>query len=232
MQPLELFNNNSQRDQAVNISDQDFRHAGQTDEITIFQAEYLLKTPEISCLHCLLADQLVGEEDETPWLSAPVMAAYVSLAERDDGVPVRVDDVICLLENRGRLYVVRMLLRQPTLEPWNEDADLTVTIYRAESRDGIHQSFYDQVANEAHDAIAGCLYWHGQMDIEDEAIRENHQIAVEALQSVVRDLIDEFNKQMPEGLVANLEQSGVFEEDAEENTEDETKDGEGIPIIH
>ena len=232
MQPLELFNNNSQRDQAVKISDQDFRHAGQTDEITIFQAEYLLKTPEISCLHCLLADQLVGEEDETPWLSAPVMAAYVSLAERDDGVPVRVDDVICLLENRGRLYVVRMLLRQPTLEPWNEDADLTVTIYRAESRDGIHQSFYDQVANEAHDAIAGCLYWHGQMDIEDEAIRENHQIAVEALQSVVRDLIDEFNKQMPEGLVANLEQSGVFEEDAEENTEDETKDGEGIPIIH
>ena len=33
MQPLELFNNNSQRDQAVKISDQDFRHAGQTDEM-------------------------------------------------------------------------------------------------------------------------------------------------------------------------------------------------------
>ena len=125
-----------------------------------------------------------------------------------------------------------MLLRQPTLDPWNEDADLTVTIYRAETKDGVHQSFYDQVANEAHDAMAGCLYWHGQMDIEDEAIRENHQIAVEALQSVVRDLIDEFNKQMPEGLVANLEQSGVFEDDSEESSDDNSREGDIIPVIH
>jgi hypothetical protein len=184
----------------------------------------------------LLADQLVGEDDETPWLSAPVMAAYVSLAEREDGVPVRMDDAICIMEHRSRLYLVRMILRQATLEPWIEDADLTITVYRAESRDGVHQGFYDQVANEAHDAMAACLYWHGQMDIEDDAIRENHQIAVEALQTVVRDLIDEFNQQMPEGLVANLEQAGMFEDDFDEELEEgDDEDGEGngrSPIIH
>ena len=95
----------------------------------------------------------MGEDDETPWLSAPVMAAYVSLAEREDGVPVRMDDAICIMEHRSRLYLVRMILRQATLEPWIEDADLTITVYRAESRDGVHQGFYDQVANEAHDAM-------------------------------------------------------------------------------
>jgi uncharacterized protein YutE (UPF0331/DUF86 family) len=74
------------------------------------------------------------------------------------------------------------------------------------------------------------------MDIEDDAIRENHQIAVEALQTVVRDLIEEFNQQMPEGLVANLEQAGMFDEDYEdelEETEDDDGSSEsGTPIIH
>ena len=232
MQALELFDDAPHREHAVSLFDQDFRHAGQTDDLTIFQAEYSLKQPELECLHCLLADQLIGEDDETPWLSAPVMAAYVSLAEREDGVPVRMDDAICILENRSRLYRVRMILRQPTLPPWEQDADLTITIYRAESQDGVHQGFYDQVANEAHDAMAACLYWHGQMDIEDDAIRENHQIAVEALQTVVRDLIDEFNQQMPEGLVANLEQSGMFDDDFEESTDDEEDDDENGQTVH
>jgi len=164
------------------------------------------------------------------------MAAYVSLAEREDGVPVRLDDAICIMENRQRLYLVRMILRQATLEPWSEDADLSITIYRAESKDGVHQGFYDQVANEAHDAMAACLYWHGQMDIEDDAIRENNQIAVEALQTVVRDLIEEFNQQMPEGLVANLEQAGMFDEEFDDeidepDEEDDSADS-GSPIIH
>ena len=236
LQALELFDDAPHTEHAVTLFNQDFRHAGQTDDLTIFQAEYALKSPELECLHCLLADQLVGEDDETPWLSAPVMAAYVSLAEREDGVPVRMDDAICIMEHRSRLYLVRMILRQATLEPWIEDADLTITVYRAESRDGVHQGFYDQVANEAHDAMAACLYWHGQMDIEDDAIRENHQIAVEALQTVVRDLIDEFNQQMPEGLVANLEQAGMFEDDFDEELEEgDDEDGEGngrSPIIH
>ncbi len=236
LQALELFDDAPHTEHAVTLFNQDFRHAGQTDDLTIFQAEYALKSPELECLHCLLADQLVGEDDETPWLSAPVMAAYVSLAEREDGVPVRMDDAICIMEHRSRLYLVRMILRQATLEPWIEDADLTITVYRAESRDGVHQGFYDQVANEAHDAMAACLYWHGQMDIEDDAIRENHQIAVEALQTVVRDLIDEFNQQMPEGLVANLEQAGMFEDDFDEELEEgDDEDGESngrSPIIH
>ena len=240
MQALELFDDAPHTEHAVTLFNQDFRHAGQTEELTIFQAEYALKAPELECLHCLLADQLAGEDDETPWLSAPVMAAYVSLAEREDGVPIRLDDAICILENRQRLYLVRMILRQSPLEPWSEDADLSVTIYRAESQDGVHQGLYDQVANEAHDAMAACLYWHGQMDIEDDAIRENHQIAVEALQTVVRDLIEEFNQQMPEGLVANLEQAGIFDEGYEDQTGEtgetgETEDGSsdsGTPIIH
>ncbi len=235
LQALELFDDVPHTEHPVTLFNQDFRHAGQTDDLTIFQAEYALKSPDLECLHCLLADQLVGEADETPWLSAPVMAAYVSLAEREDGVPVRMDDAICILEHRSSLYLVRMILRQATLSPWDDDADLTITIYRAETRDGVHQGFYDQVANEAHDAMAACLYWHGQMDIEDDAIRENHQIAVEALQTVVRDLIDEFNQQMPEGLVANLEQAGMFEDDYEEEPEDaeEADDGSGRgPIIH
>jgi hypothetical protein len=218
LQALELFDDAPHIEHAVTLFNQDFRHAGQTDELTIYQAEYALKSPDLECLHCLLADQLVGEDDETPWLSAPVMAAYVSLAEREDGVPVRLDDAICILENRQKLYLV------------------SITIYRAESQDGVHQGFYDQVANEAHDAMAACLYWHGQMDIEDDAIRENHQIAVEALQTVVRDLIEEFNQQMPEGLVANLEQAGMFDEDYEEELEEsEDDDGSsesGTPIIH
>ena len=235
LQALELFDDASHAEHAVTLFNQDFRHAGQTDDLTIFQAEYQLTAPDLDCLHCLLADQLVGEDDETPWLSAPVMAAYVSLAEREDGVPVRMDDAICIMENRQRLYLVRMILRQPTLDPWSQDADLTMTIYRAESKDGVHQGFYDQVANEAHDAMAACLYWHGQMDIEDDAIRENHQIAVEALQTVVRDLIDEFNQQMPEGLVANLEQAGMFDDEFEEVSEDEDDDGSDsgqTPVIH
>ena len=237
MQTLELFDDVTHTEHAVTLFNQDFRHAGQTDDLTIFQAEYALKAPDLECLHCLLADQLVGEDDETPWLSAPVMAAYVSLVEREDGVPVRLDDALCILENRQRLYLVRIILRQPTLEPWSEDADLSITVYRAESQDGVHQGFYDQVANEAHDAMAACLYWHGQMDIEDDAIRENHQIAVEALQTVVRDLIDEFNQQMPEGLVANLEQAGMFDDDVEEELEETDDDNDnssdtGPPIIH
>lgn len=237
LQALELFNDATRVDHAVSLSNQDFRHSGQTDDLTIFQAEYALKSPELECLHCLLADQLAGGGDETPWLSAPVMAAYVSLAERDDGVPVRMDDAICILENKQRLYLVRMIMRQATLEPWSSDADLSITVYRAESRDGVHQIFYDQVANEAHDAMAACLYWHGQMDIEDDAIRENHQIAVEALQTVVRDLIEEFNSQMPEGLVANLEQAGMFEENIDEDNTDKSKKEDGPqegnpPVIH
>lgn len=236
LQALELFDDAPHTEHAVTLFNQDFRHAGQTDDLTIFQAEYALKSPELECLHCLLADQLVGEDDETPWLSAPVMAAYVSLAEREDGVPVRMDDAICIMEHRSRLYLVRMILRQATLDPWAEDADLTMTIYRAESKDGVHQGFYDQVANEAHDAMAACLYWHGQMDIEDDAIRENHQIAVEALQTVVRDLIEEFNQQMPEGLVANLEQAGMFEDDfddePEEGEDEDGGDSDRSPIIH
>lgn len=238
MQAFELFDDVPHSEHAVTLFNQDFRQAGQTDDLTIFQAEYALKAPDLECLHCLLADQLVGEDNETPWLSAPVMAAYVSLVEREDSVPVRLDDALCILENRQRLYLVRMILRQPTLEPWSEDADLSITVYRAESQDGVHQGFYDQVANEAHDAMAACLYWHGQMDIEDDAIRENHQIAVEALQTVVRDLIEEFNQQMPEGLVANLEKAGMFVDDLEEELE-ETEDDEndntsdpGPPIIH
>ncbi len=236
MQALEVFDDTPHTEHAVSLFNQDFRHAGQTDDLTIFQAEYVLKAPNLECLHCLLADQLAGEADETPWLSAPVMAAYVSLAERDDGVPVRLDDAICIFENRQKLYLVRMILRQSPLEPWSEDADLSITVYRAETQDGLHQGLYDQVANEAHDAMAACLYWHGQMDIEDDAIRENHQIAVEALQTVVRDLIEEFNQQMPEGLVANLEQVGLFDEDEEDQTEgpkDEDDSPEsGSPIIH
>ena len=238
MQAFELFDDVPHSEHAVTLFNQDFRQAGQTDDLTIFQAEYALKAPDLECLHCLLADQLVGEDNETPWLSAPVMAAYVSLVEREDSIPVRLDDALCILENRQRLYLVRMILRQPTLEPWSEDADLSITVFRAESQDGVHQGFYDQVANEAHDAMAACLYWHGQMDIEDDAIRENHQIAVEALQTVVRDLIEEFNQQMPEGLVANLEKAGMFVDDLEEELE-ETEDDEndntsdpGPPIIH
>ena len=90
----------------ADLFNQDFRHAGQTDDLTIYQAEYAFGSRlDLECLHCLLADQLVGEDDETPWLSAPVMAAYVSLAEREDGVPVRLDDdAICILENRQKLY--------------------------------------------------------------------------------------------------------------------------------
>ncbi|MDB9862448.1 hypothetical protein OAC78_03625 [Litorivicinus sp.] len=234
MQGLELFDETPNTEHAVTLMNQDFRHAGQTDDLTIFQAEYTLKSPELECLHCLLADQLVGESDETPWLSAPVMAAYVSLAEREDGVPVRMDDAICIMENRQKLYLVRMIFRQPTLLPWSEDADLSITIYRAETQDGVHQGFYDQVANEAHDAMASSLYWHGQMDIEDDAIRENHQITVEALQTVVRDLIDEFNQQMPDGLVANLEQVGMFDDDFEEDSEEisDEASSDNIPIIH
>ena len=161
MQAFELFDDVPHTEHAVTLFNQDFHHAGQTDDLTIFQAEYALKAPDLECLHCLLADQLVGEDNETPWLSAPVMAAYVSLVEREDGVPVRLDDALCILENRQRLYLVRMILRQPTLEPWSDDADLSITVYRAESQDGVHQGFYDQVANEAHDAMAACLYWHG-----------------------------------------------------------------------
>lgn len=236
MQALELFDDDPHTECAVPLFNQDFRHAGQTDDLTIYQAEYALKSPKLECLHCLLADQLAGEEDETPWLSAPVMAAYVSLAEREDGVPVRLDDAICIFENRQHLYLVRMILRQSTLGPWSEDADLSITVYRAESKDGVHQGFYDQVANEAHDAMAACLYWHGQMDIEDDAIRENHQIAMEALQTVVRDLIEEFNQQMPESLVANLEQAGIFDEnyndELEETEEDDGSSESGPPIIH
>ena len=82
MQALELFDDAPHTEHAVTLFNQDFRHAGQTDELTIYQAEYALKAPDLECLHCLLADQLAGEDDETPWLSAPVMAAYVSLAER------------------------------------------------------------------------------------------------------------------------------------------------------
>ena len=74
------------------------------------------------------------------------------------------------------------------------------------------------------------------MDIEDDAIRENHQIAVEALQTVVRDLIEEFNQQMPEGLVANLEQAGMFDEDYEDELEqveeDDSSSESGTPVIH
>ena len=158
MQALELFDDVPHTEHAVTLFNQDFRHAGQTDDLTIFQAEYALKAPDLECLHCLLADQLIGEDEETPWLSAPVMAAYVSLVEREDGVPVRLDDALCILENRQRLYLVRIILRQPTLEPWSEDADLSITVYRAESQDGVHQGFYDQVANEAHDAMACLLY--------------------------------------------------------------------------
>lgn len=236
LRELELFDDAPHTEHAVSIFNQDFRQSGQTDDLSIFQAEYVLKAPELECLHCLLADQLIGEQDETPWLSAPVIAAYVSLAEREDGVPVRLDDAICILENKQRLYLVRMIMRQATLEPWSRDADLSITVYRAESKDGVHQTFYDQVANEAHDAMAACLYWHGQMDIEEDAIRENHQIAVEALQTVVRDLIEEFNHQMPKGLVANLEKVGIFEESFDEEQtefpeEDGSKDG-NPPVIH
>ena len=94
MQALELFDDAPHTEHAVTLFNQDFM-AGQTDDLTIYQAEYALKSPDLECLHCLLADQLVGEDDETPWLSAPVMAA-VSLAEREDGVPVRLDDAICI----------------------------------------------------------------------------------------------------------------------------------------
>ena len=72
MQALELFDDAPHTEHAVTLFNQDFRHAGQTDELTIYQAEYALKAPDLECLHCLLADQLAGEDDETPWLSAPL----------------------------------------------------------------------------------------------------------------------------------------------------------------
>ena len=62
MQALELFDDVPHTEHAVTLFNQDFRHAGQTDDLTIFQAEYALKAPDLECLHCLLADQLVGEE--------------------------------------------------------------------------------------------------------------------------------------------------------------------------
>ena len=52
----------------------------------------------------------------------------------------------------------------------------------------------------------------------------------------MRDLIEEFNQQMPEGLVANLEQAGMFDEDYEDELKEaEDDDGSsesGTPIIH
>ena len=54
----------------------------------------------------------------------------------------------------------------------------------------------------------------------------------------MRDLIEEFNQQMPEGLVANLEQAGMFDDDLEkeiEEIEDDDNDNSsdpGPPIIH
>ena len=210
---LTIFSTAPTQDAGVRIANEDFAAVDHTGELTRFEAEYVLGMHEIDCLHCLLESQLAYAGEAVGWMSTPVMSSYVAVGEREDGMALQYDEAICVFEHDGRPYIARLSLYEPSWLEHNEPVSLRISITRSESEgdEVAHQAFYDAVTEQVHDLMASTLYWHGTMDLEEEAIRENNQVAVDALRNVVADLVAEFNEQLPEGMaasVANHDESG------------------------
>lgn len=130
------------------------------------------------------------------------------------------DEAICVFEHSGRPYCVRLTLSEPSWLEHNEPVMLRIIVTRSEAEGDAseHQNFYDRVTDQVHDLMASTLYWHGTMDLDEESIRENNHVAVDALRNVVADLVAEFNEQLPEGMAASVADHSDEESDEESAT--------------
>ena len=201
---LSVFSDQISPSDEVNVLNSDFEIAEGPDGLSLFIAEYRMGMSEsIDCLHCLLERQLDHSDEALGWLSAPVMASYVTVGEREDGMALQYDEAVCVFEHCGVPHLARISIVEPSWLQHTEGAILRMSVFRSEE-EGEHQALFDRVTQEVHDLMAATLYWHGTMDLEEEAIRENNQVAVDALRNVVSDLVAEFNEQLPEGMAASI----------------------------
>lgn len=218
---LTIFSDAPSQNAGVRITNEDFAAIDRSNDLTRFEAEYVLGMHEIDCLHCLLESQLAFADEAVGWMSTPVMASYIVVGEREDGMALQYDEAICVFEHDGLPYIARLSLYEPSWLEHNEPVALRISVTRSEAvgDESAHQQFYDAVTEQVHDVMASTLYWHGTMDLEEEAIRENNQVAVDALRNVVADLVAEFNEQLPEGMaasVANHDENGDEIDDADD----------------
>lgn len=213
---LSVFSSLVSASDEVNVLNDDFELIESPEGLSLYLAEYRLGVSDtIDCLHCLLERQLDHSDEAVGWLSAPVMASYVSVGEREDGMALQYDEAVCVFEHNLTPYIARISIVEPSWTQHTEGALLRLSVYRSE-QDGEHQALYDRVTQEVHDLMAATLYWHGTMDLEEEAIRENNQVAVDALRNVVSDLVAEFNEQLPEGMAASINHEDDDEDDSDE----------------
>lgn len=214
---LSIFSDRASPQDEVNILNADFESAQAPDGLSLFIAEYRMGMSEsIDCLHCLLERQLDHGDDALGWLSAPIMASYVAIGEREEGMALQYDEAVCVFEYDKVPHIARLSIVEPSWMRHDEGALLNVQVFKSE-QGGDHQALFDRVTQEVHDLMAATLYWHGTMDLEEEAIRENNQVAVDALRNVVSDLVAEFNEQLPEGMAASIN-----------HEDDESGDDEGL----
>ena len=224
IEKLSVFSDTPSPNDEVNVINVDFEPAQAPDGLSLHTAEYRMGMSEsIDCLHCLLERQLDHQDDALGWLSAPVMASYVTVGEREDGMALQYDEAVCVFEHHSTPYLVRLSIVEPSWIQHSEGALLRLSVFRSE-QGGDHQALFDQVTQEVHDLMASTLYWHGTMDLEEEAIRENNQVAVDALRNVVTDLVSEFNDQLPEGMAASINHG--------EEGEDEDDDWSADRVLH
>ena len=217
---LTIFSDLPSQGDPVNFNNNDFQVAEGPDGLSHFVAEYRLGSIQgIDCLHCLLERQLVHADDALGWLSAPVMASSVTVGEREDGMALQYDEAVCVFEHEGIPHIARLTLSEPSYIEHSEAPQLRLSVFRSEDTGSTHQTLFDRVTQEVHDLMAATLYWHGTMDLEEDAIRENNQVAVDALRSVVTDLVDEFNGQLPEGMAASINHEEQDDEGDEPDVE-------------
>ena len=217
MDELQIFADAPAPGFPVNFENDHFVMSDGNEAWTRFDAEYELGLADIDCLHCLIEGQLAQKDDALGWMNTPVMASYATLGEREDGMALQYDEATLVFEHRDCPYLVRVSLSEPTWLEHEEQAVLHVTVWRNEEQ-GEQQGFYDQVSSTVHDLVATCLYWHGGLELEDESIRENGQVAVDALRTVVSDFVTEFNEQLPEGLSVSMSDAEEITEVASERT--------------
>ena len=223
---LSIFNDLPSANDEVNVTNADFEPSTAPEGLSLHVAEYRMGMSEsIDCLHCLLERQLAHQGDLLGWLSAPIMASFVTVGEREDGIALQYDEAVCVFEHDDVPYLARLGIVEPSWMQHTEGALLRVSVFRSEQGHD-HQALFDRVTQEVHELMATTLYWHGTMDLEEEAIRENNKVAVDALRNVVTDLVAEFNDQLPEGMAASINH-------ADEDDEDEDEDGQAVDrVLH
>lgn len=206
MTELNIFANERVSGLPVNFSNADFIASDDNEDWVRFDAEYELGMTDIDCLHCLVEGQLAQADEALGWMNTPVMASYATLGEREDGMALQYDEAVLVFEHAQVPHLIRIALSEPTWLEHDEHAILHVSVWRSEGQ-GEHQAFFDHVSRTVHDLVATCLYWHGGLELEEESIRENGQVAVDALKTVVGDFVSEFNEQLPEGLTVSLSEA-------------------------